>query len=35
MAAAVVVLMAPDDEAKLKPTFLTDDDDPFPCKTEN
>jgi hypothetical protein len=29
MAAAVVVLMTPDDEAKLKPAFLTDDDDPF------
>ncbi len=32
MAAAVVVLMTPDDEAKLKPTFLTDDDDPFERK---
>lgn len=29
MAAAVVVLMTPDDEAKLKPAFLTDDDEHF------
>ncbi len=32
MAAAVVVLMTPDDEAKLKQAFLTDDDDSFERK---
>jgi predicted nucleotide-binding protein len=33
MAAAVVVLMTPDDEAKLKPALLTDDDEPFERKS--